>query len=132
MMFNVHSKVAFSVFTSSKLKRRVEKEVFTYQFGSKKAGAESMIHVMQHVPEQSPDFDVFSADAVKAFYNLNRDLALKKFKEKCPVFFNMFMDKHNKSSNAFFNALAQGVLKFNQTEGGSPGAVEMNFMCSFS
>ena len=50
-----------------------------HQFGSK-----SMIHVMQHVLEQSPDFDVFSADAVKAFYNLNRDLASIKFKEKCP------------------------------------------------
>tara|TARA_A100001015_G_C14815684_1_gene642612 strand:- start:567 stop:881 length:315 start_codon:yes stop_codon:yes gene_type:complete len=71
MMFNTHSKVAFSIFTSSNLKRRVEKEVFTCQFGSKKAGAESMIHVMQHMMEQSPDFDVFSADAVKAFYNLN-------------------------------------------------------------
>ena len=39
-----------------------------HQFGSK-----SMIHVMQHVLEQSPDFDVFSADAVKAFHNLSRD-----------------------------------------------------------
>ena len=66
MMFNTHSKVAFSIFTSSNLKRRVEKEVFTCQFGSKKAGAESMIHVMQHMMEQSPDFDVFSADALKA------------------------------------------------------------------
>lgn len=95
-----------------------------HQFGSK-----SMIHVMQHVLEQSPDFDVFSADAVKAFYNLNRDLASIKFEEKCPVFFNMFIGKYDNSSNAFFffNALAPGVLTFHQTEGGSCGAVEMNF-----
>ena len=55
-MFYTHSKVAFSIFTSSKLlKRRVEKEAFTFtcQFGSKKAGSESMIHVMQHMMEQS-------------------------------------------------------------------------------
>ena len=46
----------------------------------------------------------------------------------CPVFFNMFMDKYNNSSNAFFNTLAQDVLKFHQTEGGSPEAGEMNFL----
>ncbi len=39
-------------------------------------------------------------DAVKAFYNLNRDIALKKLKEVAPQFFNLFMDKYNNESNA--------------------------------
>ena len=36
-----------------------------------------MIHSFQQILVQNPDFDVFSADAIKAFYNLNRDLAMK-------------------------------------------------------
>ena len=39
----------------------------------------------------------------------------------------MFLDKYNGSSNAFFNDLAQGVMKMRQEEGGSPGAPEMSF-----
>ena len=57
---------------------------------------------------------------MKAFYNLNRDLAL--LKRVCPEVYNMFLDKHNRSSNAFFNGLVQGVIKMEQDEGGSPGA----------
>ena len=38
------------------------------------------------------------------------------------------MDKYNNSSNAFFSGLAQGVKKFVQAEGGSPGAPEMSFL----
>ena len=37
-----------------------------------------MIHMFQQTIIQKPNFDIFSADAVKAFYNLNRDLAMKK------------------------------------------------------
>ena len=39
-----------------------------------------MIHIFQQTIIQNPDFDVFSADAIIAFYNLNRDLAMKKLK----------------------------------------------------
>ena len=63
---------------------------------------------------QSPDCDVFSADAVKAFYNLNRDLAMKKLKSECPEAFNLFMDKYNNSTNAFFTGCckaSRGFLK---------------------
>ena len=92
MMFGLHSKVAFSIFASSKLKKSIEKRLFKRQYGARKAGAEVMTHSFQQTLAQNPDFDVFSADAIKAFYNLNRDLAMKRFKEECPEFFNLFMD----------------------------------------
>ena len=60
-----------------------------------------MIHVFQQTRVQNPDFDVFSVDAIKAFYNLNTDLALRKLKEEAPLMFNLFMNKYNNSSNAF-------------------------------
>ena len=87
-----------------------------------------MIHIFQQLRERNPDFDVFSADAVKAFYNLNRDLAMKKLKEEAHQVFNLFVDKYNNSSYAFFFGLAQGVARFTQSEGGSPGSPEMNFL----
>ena len=65
---------------------------------------------------------MFLADAVN--YNLNRDLALRKIKEEALQVFNLFMDKYNNSSNAFFFGLAQGVARFTQAEGGSPGPPE--------
>ena len=69
-----------------------------------------MIHMFQQVIIQSPDCDVFSADAVKAFYNLNRDLAMKKLKSECPEAFNLFMDKYNNSTNAFFHGLLRPLI----------------------
>ena len=66
MMYGIHSKIVFSMFASSKLKRQVEMKNFHHQFGSKPSGAEAMIHMFQQVIIQSPDCDVFSADAVKA------------------------------------------------------------------
>lgn len=92
------------------------------------SGAETVIHALQQTLIQSPNFDSISADAIKAFYNLNRDLALKKLKEKCPVVFDMISDKYNGSSNIFFNGLVEGVIKMEQVEGGSPGTPEMSFL----
>ena len=44
---------------------------------------------------QNPDYDAFSADAVKALYNLNRDATMRKLKEVAPQVFNFFMmDKY--------------------------------------
>ena len=87
-----------------------------------------MIHKFQQLRESNPDFDIFSADAIKAFYSLNSDLTMKKLKEQAPQVFNLFMDKYNNSSGAFFFGLAQGVVRFTQSEGGSPGSPEMNFL----
>ena len=92
------------------------------------SGAEAIIHALQQTVIQKPTFDLFSADAVKAFYNLNRDLALKKLKVTCPEVYNMFLDKYNGHSNVFFNDLIQGVIKMRQEEGGSPGAPEMSLL----
>ena len=47
-----------------------------YQFGSKLAGAEAVVHMVQLALLQNPHNDILSADASKAFYNLNRDLLL--------------------------------------------------------
>ena len=87
-----------------------------------------MIHIFQQTTVQNPNYDIFSADAIKAFYNLNRDIALKKLKEVAPQYFNLFMDKYNNVSNAFFFGLAKGVANFVQSEGGSPGSPEMSFL----
>ena len=82
-----------------------------------------MIHIFLKIRTMTS-----SADAVKAFYNLNRDIALKKLKEVPPQYFNLFMDKYNNVSNAFFFGLAKGVANFVQSEGGSPGSPEMSFL----
>ena len=42
MMFGIHSKLLFSIFASTKLKKDVEKRNFTHQYGTKKAGSETM------------------------------------------------------------------------------------------
>ena len=96
-MIGVHSKIVFSFFAASKLKKTIVNETLKYQYGTKPAGAEIMIHTFQQIIVQYPEFDIFSADAIKAFYNLNRDIAMKKLKEKAPQVFNLFMDKYNNS-----------------------------------
>ena len=90
--------------------------------------AEVILYIFQQIRVQNPDYDVFSADAVKAFYNLNRDITMRKLKEVAPQVFNFFMDKYNNSANAFFYGLARGVATFVQSEGGSPGSPEMSFL----
>ena len=99
-----------------------------YQYGAKRSGSESVIHIIQQILIQNPDYDLFSADALKAFYKLNRDIALETLKSSFPEVFNMFMEKYNNSADAFVYGTAQGVLKFQQTEGGSPGSPEMSFL----
>ena len=50
---------------------------------------------------------LFSADAVKAFYNLNRYLALRKLKDEA---LQVFMEKYNNSSNTLgINDFVQNV-----------------------
>ena len=108
------------------MKKKIEEERLKSQCGSKPAGAEAMIHILQQLRESSPDFDVFSADAVKAFYDLSRELTTTKLKEQAPQAFNLFMDKRNNSSDAFFFGLAQGVVRLKQSEGGSPGSIALS------
>ena len=74
--------VVFFIFAASELKKRIKKEKLKHQYGSKSAGAKTMIHIIQQITVQNPDFDVFSADAIKALYSLNRDLALRKLKDE--------------------------------------------------
>ena len=81
MTLGAHSKMAFSLFAASKLKKRVEKESLKRQCGAKPASAEAMTRVFQQIRAQNPNFDVFSVDDVKAFNSLNRDVALRKLKE---------------------------------------------------
>ena len=49
MTFGAHSKLVFSIFASSSLKKGIEKRIFKHQYGAKKAGAETMIHSFQQV-----------------------------------------------------------------------------------
>ena len=84
MLFSFHSKLAFSLFSSSKIKKKIVEESLPYQYGSKSAGAEAVIHLVQQSILQKPNYDVFSADAIQAYYNLNRDLFMKKLKELAP------------------------------------------------
>ena len=64
MMVGIHSKIIFSVFATSRLKRRIQDENFKNQYGTKPAGAEAVIHTFQQIRVQNPDFDIFSADAL--------------------------------------------------------------------
>ena len=128
MMLGLHSKIIFSSFAGSKLKKKLQSEHLKHQYGTKSAGAEAVVHTFQQVISQNPDYDVFSADAVKAFYNLNRDITMRKLKDVAPQVFNFFMDKYDNSANAFFFGLARGVATFKQTEGGAPGSPEMSFL----
>ena len=56
------------------------------QYGAKPAGAEAVIHTFQQIRVQNPVFDIFSADAIKAFYNLNRDITLNAVNATTPIF----------------------------------------------
>ena len=58
----------------------------------------------------------FSADAIQAYYNLNRDLFMKKLKEVAPDIFNLFMGKYKGSTDAFFYDVLLGVSKVSQVE----------------
>jgi len=128
MMVGLHSKVAFSLVSSSKLKRKAQNEVFSRnQVGAMSAGAENLIHTAQQILLQCPNCDVVSADAIKAYYNLNRDIALDILKNSFPEVFNMFMQKYNNNANAFICGMRDGVLNLQQPEGGSPGSPEMSF-----
>ena len=72
MLFSFHSKLAFSLFASSKIKKRIVEEKMPYQFGSKLAGAEAVVHTVQLALFQNPRIDILSADASlnlgKSFY----------------------------------------------------------------
>ena len=122
MTLGLHSKIVFSSFAGSKLKKKLQSENLKHQYETKSAGAEAVVHTFQQVISQNQSYDIFSADAVKAFYSLSRDIAMRKLKEVAPQVFNFFMDKHNNSANAFFFGLAKGVATFKQTEGGAPGS----------
>ena len=98
-----------------------------YQFGSKQAGAEAVVHMVQFALLLNPHNDVFSADAMKAYYHLNRDIFLQKFKEMCPQLYNLLLGKYKGSTDAFFYDICKGVCCVSQVEGGSPGAPEMGF-----
>ena len=111
-MLSIHSKMLFSIFASTKLKKEVEKRNFTHQYGTKKAGSETMIHMFQQIITQKRDFDIFSADAIKAFYNLNRDIAMRKLKTECPEFYNLFPETRpvQKRINLHCNLRHQNLL----------------------
>ena len=79
---------------------------FRCQHGSKSSGAETMICIFQQINTQNPGFDLFSKDAIKTFYILNRDVAMKKLKSEFPEIFDMLLDKYNDSSNAFYYGLS--------------------------
>ena len=70
---------------------------------------------------------MLSSNASKAYYNLNRDLFMRKLKEKAPGLFNLFFGKQKGSTYAFFYDTLKGVCCISQAEGGSPGAPEMSF-----
>ena len=44
----------------------------------------------------------------------------------------MLLDQYNGSANVFFNGLVNGVMKMEQSEGGSSGAPEMSFVYELS
>ena len=73
MMFGVHSKLVFSIFASSKMKKNIEERVFKHQYGTKKAGAETMIHSFQQVLVQNTEFDVFSASVLQSQQRLSHE-----------------------------------------------------------
>ena len=53
MMLGIHSKIIFSVFAASELKRRIEKENLKHQYGTKPAGAEAIVHTFQQLSYSS-------------------------------------------------------------------------------
>ena len=55
--------------------------------------------------------------AIKAYYNLNRDIALDILKNACPEIFNMFMQKYNNNANAFISGMRDGIVDLQQSEG---------------
>ena len=72
-------------------------ESLPYQYGSKSAGAEAVIHLVQQTIQQRSNHDIFSADAVQAYYNLNRDIFMQILKKVAPGVFNLFMGKYKDS-----------------------------------
>ena len=133
MMVGLHSKVAFALVSSSKFKKKVQNEVFgKNQTGAMNAGGECLIHAAQAILSEHTNWDVVSADGIKAFYNMNRDLALDTLKKAFPEVFNMFLQKYNNNANAFISGMREGVLNLQQSEGGSPGSPEMSFLYELS
>ena len=84
MLFSFHSKLAFSLYSSTRIKKKIVEEELPYQYGSKRAGAESVVHNVQQSLLQNPHSDLFSADASKAYYDLNRDMFMQRLKDKAP------------------------------------------------
>ena len=93
-------------------------EDLPYQCGSKRAGAASVVHVVQQSLFQNPHSDLFSADASKAYYNLNWDLFKKRLEEKAPGAFNLHLGESKGSTDAFFYVMLEGVRCVSQVEGG--------------
>ena len=58
MMYSIHTKLVFSLFTTSNLKKRLDKKLFKYQYGSKPSGAETIIQALQQTVIQRPTFDL--------------------------------------------------------------------------
>ena len=60
------------------------------QYGSKRAGAEGVVYVVQQTLFQNPHNDLFSADASKAYYNLNQDIFMTRLKDNPPGAYNPY------------------------------------------
>jgi hypothetical protein len=70
----------------------VQKKAFgKSQVGAISSGSECAIHTTQELLVQCPKYDFLSADAIKAFYNLNRDLALDIVKKEFPEVYDRYV-----------------------------------------
>ena len=62
MMLGAHSKMFFSLFVASDIKKTIENEQLKCQYGAKSVGAETVTRVFQQARAQNPSYDIFSAD----------------------------------------------------------------------
>ena len=101
MMSPVHEKVAFTVHNISSKKKKFDRAHFgVHQYGSQKNGTESIIHATRLGLEAHPDWDLFVADAFKAFSLASNDIFMSEVKQYYPAMHKGLSNKYKEVRSA--------------------------------
>ena len=117
---NVERKLAASSLLNLN-KAAIDAAFDTYQFGLKKLGSESILHMFQILSEASPDLDRFFPDGINAFNNVSREFAMVGITKYCPELLPFFLLNYGSSSRTWALDVRNDIFSIDMHEGTQQG-----------
>ena len=102
------------------------------QFGLKKLGGESILHMFQILSEASPDLDRFFPDGINAFNNISRDHAMVGISKYCPELLPFFLLNYGNSSRTWALDERNDIFSIDMHEGAQQGCTLGSLLCGLA